>query len=63
MVRSFTITAPTNLRGQVDREETTRAMFMKYSSQDARGGAEGGLAGCSVVLIWTSMVPGWCDLL
>lgn len=36
MVLSRTITAPTDLRGQVEREETTRAMFMKYSSQEAR---------------------------
>ena len=36
MVLSRTITAPTDLRGQVEREETTRAMFMKYSSQGAR---------------------------
>jgi hypothetical protein len=35
MVLSRTITAPTDLRGQVEREETTRAMFMKYSSQEA----------------------------
>src|SRR5262245_44455730 len=36
MVRSRTMTAPTNLRGQVDREATTAAMFMKYWSQDTR---------------------------
>jgi hypothetical protein len=30
MVRSRTITDPTNLRGHVDREATTCAMFMKY---------------------------------
>lgn len=30
------MTAPTNLRGQVDRDATTVAMFMKYSSQEAR---------------------------
>src|SRR6185312_10463948 len=30
------MTAPTNLRSQVERDETTRAMFMKYSSQEAR---------------------------
>src|SRR5204863_1510609 len=39
MVRSRTITAPTYLRGQVDREATTCAMFMKYSSQDTRASA------------------------
>jgi cation diffusion facilitator family transporter len=38
MVFSRTITAPTNLREQVDREATTLAMFMKYSSQEARSG-------------------------
>jgi hypothetical protein len=36
MVFSRTITAPTNLRGHVDRDATTLAMFMKYSSQEAR---------------------------
>jgi hypothetical protein len=36
MVFSRTITAPTNFRGHVDRDATTLAMFMKYSSQDAR---------------------------
>src|SRR4051812_27330691 len=36
MVFSRTITEPTYLRGQVDREATTWAMFMKYSSHDAR---------------------------
>src|SRR5262249_32895781 len=36
MVLSRTITEPTNLRSQVEREETTRAMFMKYSSQETR---------------------------
>src|SRR4051812_5815063 len=30
------MTAPTCLRSQVAREETSFAMFMKYSSQDAR---------------------------
>jgi hypothetical protein len=30
IVRSRTMTDPTNLRGQVDREATTCAMFMKY---------------------------------
>lgn len=30
------MTAPTNLRGQVDRDATTVAMFMKYSSHEAR---------------------------
>src|SRR4051812_38477345 len=39
MVRSRTITDPTYLRGQVDREATTAAMFMKYSSQDTRWSA------------------------
>jgi hypothetical protein len=38
MVFSRTITAPTNLREQVDRDATTLAMFMKYSSQEARSG-------------------------
>lgn len=33
--RSRTTTAPTNLRSQVERVATSRAMFMKYSSQDA----------------------------
>jgi DNA-nicking Smr family endonuclease len=36
MVFSRTMTAPTNFRGQVDREATTLAIFMKYSSQEAR---------------------------
>jgi hypothetical protein len=36
MVFSRTTTAPTNLRGHVDRDATTLAMFMKYSSQEAR---------------------------
>ena len=36
MVFSRTIAAPTNLRAQVDREATTLAMFMKYSSHEAR---------------------------
>src|SRR4051794_39149949 len=35
MVLSRTMTEPTNLRSQVEREATTRAMAMKYSSQDA----------------------------
>jgi hypothetical protein len=30
MVRSRTITDPTNFRGQVERDATTAAMFMKY---------------------------------
>src|SRR5258708_11182955 len=30
------MTAPTNLRGQVEREATTCAMFMKYWSQGTR---------------------------
>ena len=38
MVLSRTITAPTNLRAQVDRDATTLAMLMKYSSQEARSG-------------------------
>src|SRR5664279_2763963 len=38
MVFSRTMTAPTNLRGQVERDATTLAMFMKYSSQEARSG-------------------------
>src|SRR5262245_50812670 len=37
MVRLRTSTAPTYLRGQVDRVATTCAMLMKYSSHDARG--------------------------
>src|SRR3954447_22970926 len=36
MVRSRTMTEPTNLRGQVEREATTCAMFMKYWSQGTR---------------------------
>lgn len=36
IVRSRTITEPTNLRGQVEREATTAAMFIKYWSQDTR---------------------------
>src|SRR5665213_1508396 len=36
MVRSRTMTAPTNLRGQVERDATTCAMFMKYWSQGTR---------------------------
>src|SRR3954451_10120105 len=36
MVFSRTITEPTNLRGHVEREATTAAMFMKYSSQETR---------------------------
>src|SRR3990170_5553511 len=36
MVRSRTSTAPTRLRSQVARVATTRAMFMKYSSQLTR---------------------------
>src|SRR6185503_18134093 len=35
------MTAPTNLRSQVERDETTRAMFMKYSSQEARSAMVG----------------------
>lgn len=38
MVFSRTMTAPTNLRGQVERDATTLAMFMKYSSQEALSG-------------------------
>ena len=38
MVFSRTMTAPTNLRGHVDRDATTFAMFMKYSSHEARLG-------------------------
>src|SRR3982751_5484965 len=37
MVRLRTSTAPTYLRGQVDRVATTCAMLMKYSSHEARG--------------------------
>ena len=37
IVRSRTMAAPTYLRGHVDREATTAAMFMKYWSQDTRG--------------------------
>src|SRR5882724_6138905 len=37
MIRLRTITAPTYLRGQVERVATTCAMLMKYSSHDARG--------------------------
>src|SRR3954468_24479397 len=40
MVRSRTITEPTNFRGQVDREATTWAMFMKYWSQGTRSSME-----------------------
>jgi len=36
IVLSRTITAPTNLRGQVDRLAVTAAMFMKYWSQETR---------------------------
>jgi len=36
MLRSRTMTAPTNFRSQVERVDTSRAMFMKYSSHDAR---------------------------
>ena len=36
MFLSRTMTAPTNLRSHVERVDTSRAMFMKYSSQDAR---------------------------
>src|SRR5215831_16805534 len=36
IVLSRTITAPTCLRGQVDRVETCRAMFMKYVCQSTR---------------------------
>src|SRR5437762_10776876 len=39
MVRSRTITEPTSLRGQVEREATTAAMFMKSSSQETRWSA------------------------
>src|SRR2546421_2247568 len=39
MVRSRTITEPTYFRGQVEREATTCAMFMKYSSQETRASA------------------------
>jgi hypothetical protein len=39
MVFSRTITEPTYLRGQVDRDATTVAMFMKYSSHDTRWSA------------------------
>src|SRR5260221_9733841 len=35
------MTAPTNLRGQVDREATTCAMFMKYWSQGTRSSGVG----------------------
>src|SRR5271155_5478161 len=43
MLLSRTMTAPTNLRSHVDRVETSRAMFMKYSSQETRTrlGSEG----------------------
>src|SRR5512134_1329546 len=37
MVLSRTMTAPTNLRGQVERLATVSAMRMKYSSHEARG--------------------------
>src|SRR5215813_5862191 len=38
MIRLRTITAPTYLRGQVERVATTCAMLMKYSSHVALGG-------------------------
>src|SRR5512145_2937029 len=37
MVLLRTMTAPTYLRGHVDRVATTCAMLMKYSSHEARG--------------------------
>src|SRR5882672_11195641 len=36
MLLSRTTTAPTNFRSQVERVATSRAMFMKYSSQETR---------------------------
>src|SRR5580692_1083324 len=36
MILSRTTTAPTNLRSQVERVATSRAMFMKYSSHETR---------------------------
>src|SRR5262245_49179581 len=49
MVRFFTMTAPTYLRGQVDRVATTCAMLMKYSSHDARGRGSDGSIMCRTV--------------
>src|SRR5580692_1485546 len=50
MLLSRTMTAPTNFRAQVERVETSRAMFMKYSSHETRtrvgGAAPAGTAGC-----------------
>src|SRR5579863_5862762 len=36
MLLSRTMTAPTNFRAHVERVDTSRAMFMKYSSQETR---------------------------
>ena len=41
MLLSRTMTAPTNLRSQVERVATVRAMFMKYSSQEERARMRG----------------------
>src|SRR6185436_11414446 len=41
IVRLRTSTAPTYLRGQVERVATTCAMLMKYSSQEARSDVVG----------------------
>src|SRR6476661_2333031 len=43
IVRFRTMTAPTYLRGQVERVDTTCAMLMKYSSHDARGRSSSGM--------------------
>src|SRR6266542_3610063 len=48
IVRLRTSTAPTYLRGQVERVATTCAMLMKYSSQDARGRMSSGISRCMV---------------
>src|SRR6186997_718835 len=56
IVRSCTMTAPTNLRAHVDRVATVRAMFMKYSSQLTRCGGAVGLSPCedSTALSYTA---------
>src|SRR5687767_8724606 len=52
MVLSRTITAPTNLRSQVERLATTWAMSMKYGSQSARLRVfTGGMKGCGSVFM------------
>src|SRR5688500_19685156 len=63
MMRSRTSTAPTYLRGHVERVATTCAMLMKYSSHDARGRISSamrhGTARGGSQMLWSASDVGW----